>query len=140
MTGTQQGRRFGGVGQFVVLEGLAVADCVSRPLASMFLHEREQQPGIEPPAEKDAHRNVAQQMPLDRTFVKVQQLVRRFFLAPCLGALSVFDDQHRSRSKLSNAPENREGRRCVAKFQEQVQSRRIDVGQSGLGGQQRTDF
>ena len=54
--GAQEPGGFGGVAQFVVLEGIAVADGISRPGAALLVHEGQEQAGIESAAEKQADR------------------------------------------------------------------------------------
>ena len=141
-------RRFRGVNQLVVFEGLAVAHGVGRPVAAVLPHQGEQQPGIKPAAQQDADRHVADQVTLDRTLVKIQQLAsglvftlvagerRGLVIVPALfAALALLDHQHGSRRELAYALENGQRRRRVPELQKQVQRRGIDVWRSRLDGQ-----
>ena len=55
----------------------AVADGVGRPVAAVQVHQRQQQPGIDAAAQQQPDRHVAEQMPLQRALVEVEQLFGR---------------------------------------------------------------
>ena len=59
MTGAQKRGRLGRVGQFIIFKSLSVSDGICGPFSAMLVHQRQQQPGVKPAAQKYSNRNIA---------------------------------------------------------------------------------
>ena len=67
--------RFRGICQFVVGERRAVPHGIGPPGAAVQVHQGKQQSGIDATAQKQAHRNVADELAPNRPLIDGQQLL-----------------------------------------------------------------
>ena len=65
---------FSSIGQLIVREGRSVADGISRPFFTVQIHQREQQPGIDPATKKQSYRHIANKLTLDRGLIQSKEL------------------------------------------------------------------
>ena len=83
----------------------------------MLIHERQEQTRIKAAAQENSNWNIAQQMPLDRIFVEIEEFLDGFFLflwclkrswhevVPALfPAFAFFRDEHRAGRQFTHIP------------------------------------
>ena len=72
---------FGCINQFVGLECFTIADCISRPRTTLLVHEGQEQTRIEPAAEKNPYRHIAEQVPFYSSAIQIEQFLSCLCLA-----------------------------------------------------------
>ncbi len=153
MLGPVGSGRFGGILELIIGERRSIPDAERVPVAAIEAHQREQQARIQAAAEQQSERNVADEMPLHRRLVELDQFFRRLLRAGLRGEwhrgelvvardvhLAVFDDEFFTRGELLDALEHRARGRRVAIAQKKSDGFGINARRLAEGNADRPDL